>query len=286
MAAGGLRRRPQLRRRAAAARAALGLPPPERGGVSEEQVRAAYRRAALSAHPDKGGTAEGFARVRGAYEALLRTEAAREGFDEAAEAEAEAERARARARRDARRGRGRDGAEDGLVELISGFDVEFVVITVVALLVLTSLCIVGVLALSGQRGRAVATAFLGGASRAARAPVAAVREGALAPARERVAAASAALGGAGAQPWGAWLRAGHARQYTALRERAEAEAAAKAQAEALARLRASEVVQVLTDNGYERVARLADGRVVYQEYRPGSAQELLRGILRARRAAG
>ena len=46
---------PPRRRGAAlrAARAALGLPPPERGAVSPAEARAAYRAAALRAHPDK-----------------------------------------------------------------------------------------------------------------------------------------------------------------------------------------------------------------------------------------
>jgi hypothetical protein len=40
-------------------------------GASEKEIRAAYRRVSKSAHPDQGGSAEAFRRVREAAEILL-----------------------------------------------------------------------------------------------------------------------------------------------------------------------------------------------------------------------
>lgn len=48
-------------------RAALGVG----RGAGAEEIRAAYRRAAKRAHPDRGGSSEAFRRVRAAADALL-----------------------------------------------------------------------------------------------------------------------------------------------------------------------------------------------------------------------
>ena len=52
------------------ARAELGLP--EHGVVTLDQIRKAYRKRSLATHPDKGGTAVGFRRVKEARDLLVR----------------------------------------------------------------------------------------------------------------------------------------------------------------------------------------------------------------------
>ena len=54
----------------------LGLDP----AASKDEVRAAYKRQALAAHPDKGGSKEAFHAVTRAFE-TLHDDAARAGYD-------------------------------------------------------------------------------------------------------------------------------------------------------------------------------------------------------------